>query len=155
MSAKSLKYFMRDNTEEIVTVPGLPSFKDENGKIIDFEIKVLTNEHIRKIQNNYRKRSVATDAKGNPYIINGEVAWKMEKDNDRSLRHIMVEAFVYPDLKDKELMAHYKCQDVTDMPMHVFSNTKDFNDAAQLVMKTLGMIDQPSADEEIEAAKNS
>lgn len=154
MANKSLKYFMRDNTEEVVTVPGLPSFKDENGKVIDFEIKVLSNEHIRKIQNNYRKRSVATDSKGNPYIINGEVAWKTEKDNDRSLRHIMVEAFVYPDLKDKEMMQYYKCDDITDMPTKVFSNTKDFNDAAQLVMKTLGMIESSTPDEEIEAAKN-
>ena len=154
MAAKSLKYFMRDNTEEVVTVPGLESFKDENGKVVDFEIKVLSNEHIRKIQNNYRKRSIATDPKGNPYIVNGEVAWKVEKDNDRSLRHIMVEAFVYPDLKDKELMAHYGCVDVTEMPMHVFSNTKDFNDAAQLVMKTLGMIESTTPDQEIEEAKN-
>ena len=154
MAAKSLKYFMRDNTEEVVTVPGLESFKDENGKVVDFEIKVLSNEHIRKIQNNYRKRSIATDTKGNPYIVNGEVAWKVEKDNDRSLRHIMVEALVYPDLKDKELMAHYGCVDVTEMPMHVFSNTKDFNDAAQLVMKTLGMIESTTPDQEIEEAKN-
>ena len=57
-------------------------------------------------------------------------------------------------LKDKELMAHYKCVDVTDMPMHVFSNTKDFNDAAQLVMRTLGMIENTTPDQEIEDAKN-
>lgn len=154
MAAKSLKYFMRETAEEIVTVPGLERFKDENGKVIDFEIKKLNHEHIRKIQANYRSRRVATDKKGNPYIVNGEVVFQTEKDNDRSLRHIMVEAFVYPDLKDKELMAHYKCEDVTDMPLHVFAEQKEFNDAAKLVMQTLGMIDVPNADDEIEDAKN-
>lgn len=39
---KNLKYFMRDVKPEIVTAPGPSSFKDESGKVIDFEIKVLT-----------------------------------------------------------------------------------------------------------------
>jgi len=39
--AKDLKYFMREQKEEIITVPGPESFKDENGKVIDFEVRVL------------------------------------------------------------------------------------------------------------------
>ena len=92
MEKKNLKYFMRDRKEEIVTVPGPESFKDENGNVIDFEIKVLSQETINKINSAYRKRSMATDKKGNPLIAMGEVVWKVEKDNERASRHMIVEA---------------------------------------------------------------
>ena len=36
MEKKNLKYFMRDTKDEIVTAPGPDSFKDENGKVINF-----------------------------------------------------------------------------------------------------------------------
>ena len=39
---KDLKYFMRNTEPEIVTAPGPDSFKDEDGNVIQFEIKVLT-----------------------------------------------------------------------------------------------------------------
>lgn len=98
MEKKNLKYFMRDTKEEIVTAPGPESFKDENGKVIDFEIKVLSQETINKINEAYRKRSMATDKKGNPLIAMGEVVWKVEKDNARASRHIIAEALQYPNL---------------------------------------------------------
>ena len=151
---KSLKYFMRDNSEEVVTVPGIESFKNEKGEVINFEIKKLSNEHIRKIQEKYRVRTIATDSKGNPYTQNGEVVYAVTKDNNKSLCHVMAEAFVYPDLKSKEMMDFYKCADVTEMPTKVFFNTDEFNKAANIVMRVLGMIDAPSAEEEIDAAKN-
>ena len=73
---KDLKYFMRDLKPEIVTAPGPNSFKDEDGNVILFEIKVLTQEEINKINDGYRRRSMATDKKGNPLISMGEVVWK-------------------------------------------------------------------------------
>ena len=84
MEKKNLKYFMRDTKDEIVTAPGPESFKDENGNVIDFEIKVLSQETINKINEAYRRRSMATDKKGNPLVTMGEVVWKVEKDNARS-----------------------------------------------------------------------
>ena len=44
MSKKDLKYFMRPTEPEIITAPGPESFKDSEGKTIDFEIKVLTTD---------------------------------------------------------------------------------------------------------------
>jgi len=61
---KDLKYFMRNTETEIVTAPGPSSFKDENGKVIQFEIKVLSQEQINKINDAYRRKSMATDKKG-------------------------------------------------------------------------------------------
>ena len=43
MANKDLKYFMREHKEEIVTVPGPASIKDEKGTVINFEIKVLAS----------------------------------------------------------------------------------------------------------------
>lgn len=154
MEKKNLKYFMRDTKEEIVTAPGPESFKDEDGKVIDFEIKVLSQETINKINEAYRKRSMATDKKGNPLIAMGEVVWKVEKDNARASRHIIAEALQYPNLKDPALMKHYNCADMTEMPLKVFSRADEYQHVSRIVMQALGLMETVSDNEEIEAAKN-
>lgn len=151
---KDLKYFMRNTETEIVTAPGPSSFKDENGKVIQFEIKVLSQEQINKINDAYHRRSMATDKKGNPLIALGEVVWKTEKDNAKASRHIIVEALQYPDLKNKELMEYYGCVDVTDMPLKVFSKPDEYQHVSRIVMQALGMASEVNDEEELEAAKN-
>lgn len=153
--AKDLKYFMREKVAQVVTVPGPETFKDENGEVVNLEIKVLTNAEIQKINENYRKRSVALDKKGNPYIALGEVVFKTEKDNARAARHIIAEALVYPDLKDKKLMEYYGCVDITEMPNLVFSRADEFAHVSRMVMSVLGLGGEIISDDEtIEAAKN-
>ena len=71
-SKKNLKYFMRSLEPEVVTAPGLDSFRGEDGKPIPFEVRVLSQERINQINEAYRKRSMATDKKGNPLIAMGE-----------------------------------------------------------------------------------
>lgn len=154
MEKKNLKYFMRDTKEEIVTVPGPDSFKDENGKVIDFEIKVLSQETINKINDAYRKRSMATDKKGNPLIAMGEVVWKVEKDNARASRHIIAEALQYPNLKDPELMKHYGCADMTEMPLKVFSRADEYQHVSRIVMQVLGLMETADDSTDLDAAKN-
>lgn len=70
-SKKNLKYFMRSLEPEVVTAPGLDSFRGEDGKPIPFEVRVLSQERINQINEAYRKRSMATDKKGNPLIAMG------------------------------------------------------------------------------------
>lgn len=153
MAKKDLKYFMRSNEEEIVTVPGPDSFKDEDGNVIQFEIKKLTQEKISEINNAYRKHGIATDKKGNPLVSNGEVIWKTEKDSARASRHMIVEALVYPDLKDSELMKYYGCVDVTEMPLKVFSGADEYSYVSRIVMQALGLA--PTVDDEdLSDAKN-
>lgn len=151
---KDLKYFMREQKDEIVTVPGPESFKDDEGNVIDLEIRVLSQAEIQEINNNYRRRAVATDKKGQPYISNGEVVFKTEKDNARATRHIIVEALQYPDLKDKDLMKFYGVTDVTDMPLKVFSRADEYATVSRAVLQALGIIDAPSDDELVDEAKN-
>ncbi len=151
---KDLKYFMREQKDEIVTVPGPESFKDEEGNVINLEIRVLSQAEIQTINNNYRRRAVATDKKGQPYISNGEVVFKTDKDNARATRHIIVEALQYPDLKDKGLMEYYHCTDVTDMPMLVFSKADEYAHVNRAVLTALGIIEAPEDSELVEDAKN-
>lgn len=155
MSKKDLKYFMHDNQPEVVTAPGPESFKDEEGKVIQFEIKVLSQGEIQKINDNYRKRTMATDKKGNPLIANGEVVWKTERDSARASRHMIVEALQYPDLKDPELMKYYNCVDITEMPLLVFPKSDDYQHVSRIVMQALGLMGGVDDGEELEAAKNS
>ncbi len=152
--AKDLKYFMREREQQIVTAPGPDTFKDENGEVINLEIKVLSNAEIQKISENYRKRSIATDKKGQPYISGGEVVFKTDKDNARAARHIIVEALAYPDLKDKKLMEYYGCLDITEMPQLVFSRADEYAHVSRVVMAALGLGVGADDDETIEAAKN-
>lgn len=155
MPKKDLKYFMRDTQPKVVTVPGPDSFKDDDGNVLQFEIKVLTQAEIQKINDNYRKHSMATDKKGNPLIANGEVVWKTERDNAKASRHMLVEALQYPDLKDPELMKHYNCADVTEMPLLVFPTPDEYQYVSRVVMQALGLMGTVDDGELIEEAKNS
>lgn len=152
---KNLKYFMRSKEDEIVTAPGPESFKDEKGNVIQFEIKVLTQEEINKINEAYRTRGIATDRKGNPLVSGREVVWKTDWDSGKASRHLIVEALRYPNLKDKELMDYYGCVDVTDMPLKVFAKSDEYQHVSRIVMQALGLTGPASDDEDLEAAKNS
>lgn len=152
---KDLKYFMRSREPEIVVVPGPDTFLDDEGNVIPFKIRVIPQEEINLINNNYHNRSLATDKKGNPLIAMGEVVWKTEKDSARAARHLIVEALQYPNLKDKSLMEYYGCVDVTDMPLKVFSRADEYQYVSQIVMQALGLISKVNDEDDLEAAKNS
>ena len=137
---KDLKYFMRSTEPKIVTVPGPDSFKDEDGKVIDFEIRVLSQEEINRINEGL--------------IANGEVVWKTEKDPANASRHIIVEALQYPDLKDPDLMKHFGCVDFTDMPLKVFPTADEYQHVSRIVMQALGLASAISDEEELADAKN-
>jgi hypothetical protein len=154
MAKKDLKYFMRSTEAEIVTAPGPDSFKDDDGNVVQFEIKKLTQEEITRINDAYRRHSMATDKKGNPLVANGEVIWKTERDSAKASRHMIVEALQYPDLKDPELMEYYGCVDVTDMPLKVFSKADEYQHVSRIVMQALGLAAGVSDDEELSDAKN-
>ncbi len=154
MAQKDLKYFMREQKEEIVTAPGPDTITDENGEPIQLEIRVLSSAEIRKIDESYRKRTIALDKKGAPFISGGEVIFKTEKDAGRSVRHIIAEALVYPNLKDPKLMEFYKCADITEMPQLVFPRSDEYAHVTRVVFAALGLSQGATDDETLEAAKN-
>jgi uncharacterized protein (DUF1330 family) len=152
--AKDLKYFMRKRDTEIITVPGPENMLDDNGERIGLELRILDNATIEKIYDNYRRRSIALDKHGAPYIAAGEVVFKTEKDNSRAMRHVIAEALVYPDLKNKELMAFHDCHDITEMPRLVFSRTDEYKHVVRVVLAALGLSDAETEENTLESAKN-
>lgn len=157
MANKNLKYFMREEakTEQVFTVTGPESIRDENGNVVNLEIKKLHNDTITQINNLYRSRTPLKDSKKGFVVQNGEVVYKTEKDNARATRHIIVEALVYPDLKDKDLMKFFGCEDITDMPLKVFPGTDEYAYVSTKVMEILGLVDAEETDKkEVEDAKN-
>lgn len=154
--AKSLSYFMREEAkqEPIITVPGPDTIKDENGNVVNLEIKKLSNEHIAKINEMYTTKTVLKDRKGNFVVQNGQVVYKVEKDNSRAARHIMVEALVYPDLKDEKLMKFFDAVDVTDMPFKVFPDSNEYAYVSKKVMGVLNLLDSEEDENDVEEAKN-
>lgn len=157
MSKKDLKFFMREEKEEIVTAPAPDTFVDDEGKPIELEIRVLSNARVQEIFASYRKRSIATNSKGAPYLGPGsEVLFKTERDSARAVRHIIAEALVYPNLQDEKLMSFYKCNDITEMPLKVFPRADEYAHVSQMVMSALGLSEtqQSSDDTLIDDAKN-
>lgn len=159
MTSKNLKYFMRKEAkeEQIFEVPGLESIKDENGKVVPLKIKKLHNETVANINDMYVTKTPAKDNKGNFIVQNGELVYKVERDRAKATRHILVEALVEPDLKDKELMDFFNCVDITNMPLKVFPDNDEYAYVSRKVMEVIGLIDAESEEKDekdVEDAKN-
>ena len=157
MANKNLKYFMREESkqEQIFQVPAPERFKDDKGEVVQMEIKKLHNDAIARINDMYKSRTPMKDKKGNYIVQNGEVVFRTEKDSVKATRHIIVEALVYPDLKDPELMKFYDCVDITDMPLKVFPDNDEYVYVSRKVLEILGLMDAAENNErEVEDAKN-
>lgn len=157
MSGKNLSYFMREEAkqEQIVSVPGPETIKDENGNVVQLEIRKLSNDTITKINEMYEMKTLLKDRKGNFVVQNGVAVYKIDRDRNKAARHLMVEALVYPDLKDKKLMEFFGCVDITDMPLKVFPDNKEFAHVSRQVLRVLNLTDEDSDEKELEDAKNS
>lgn len=158
MSKKNLAYFMREEvkTEEIVEVPGPSTIKDENGNVIMFQIKKLKMDKINEIFNSYKKSEVYMDRKKRqPYVDNGKVVMIESTDNTKAFRHLVVEAVVYPDMHDSELMNFYDCVDVTDMPVKMFTSD-EYAEVSRIVSDVLGLggASEDDDDDDLKEAKN-
>lgn len=157
MAERTLAYFMRETAkkQEIVEVPGIESIKDENGQVVPFKIKMLTKKEIDDIYDKYRTRTMLCDKKGKPVFNRGQAVFDINTDSNRALRRIMVEALVYPDLHNKELMEFFDCYDFSEMPLKVFPNPKEYDQVANIVLSTIGILDEDEDDEsEVQEAKN-
>lgn len=150
MEVSKFKAFMKPELkeEEILEYPGVDTFKDENGKPIPFKIKCLGRERINEIRKMYRKRKIAKEKNGRPVINGNIVVYEEEYDNEKSTNHIIVDAIVYPDLKNKELMDYYGVVDVTDMPSKLFHKTADFEYINKCIAEACGLSSEESEEEE-------
>ena len=77
------------------------------------------------------------------------------RSSNKALRRFIVEALVYPDLHNKELMDYFDCYEFAEMPLKVFPNPKEYDQVANIVLSTIGILDEDEDDEsEVQEAKN-
>ena len=157
MATKNLKYFMREElkNEDIVEMAGPDSIRDENGNPVMFQIKRLRRDSVDKIYDRYKTLKPALDRNKKPYVVDGKMVMKEEKDYARALRHVIAEALVYPNLHDEELMKYYDCIDVTEMPTKMFTQ-KEYAEVIKMVNHVLGIDDEDEEEQkdDLESAKN-
>ncbi len=154
---KDMKYFMQPKLKEreIVEIPGVDTFKDDDGNVIPFKIQVLNQQEISDIYDTYRKKTRLTDKKGKVIVENGAPVTETEVDAKKALRRLIAEAVVYPNMKDEKLMKFYDCYDFADMPIKLFPDPKNYNYVQNEVLKILGINDDSDEEEtDIETAKN-
>lgn len=154
---KNLSYFMREElkNEDIVEMAGPDSIKDENGNPVVFQIKRLRRDRVDKIYERYKTLKPALDKNKKPYVVDGKMVMKEEKDYAKALRHVIAEALVYPNLRDEKLMKFYDCIDVTEMPVKVFTQ-KEYTEVIKMINHVLGIDDEDEEEQQddVESAKN-
>lgn len=158
MADKNMRYFMREElkNEDIVEMPGPKSIKDENGEPVVFKFKRLLRERVDRIYANYRTVNPALDKNNKPYVVDGKLVMREEKDYAKALRHVLAESLVYPNLRDEELMKFYNCTDMTEMPIKMFTQN-EYAEVIKLLNLVLGIEsaeDEEQQEEDLESAKN-
>ena len=154
MAGRDLSYFMKGVTEEpeSVEIRGLDRFKDEKGNVIPFTVRILGQDRVTEIFERYRKRKLVYKKNGKPEVVGGSAVFEDDSDTARAVRHLIVEALEYPNLRDEKLMESYGCVDITEMPNKVFRNFKEYNYVAQNVLALHGLNDEDV--DEVKEAKN-
>lgn len=161
MAKYDLKYFMREElkSDEIVEVPGVATFSDEEDKPIPLQFRVLGKEEINAIRKKFTKNKIVCDEKGKRlFDKSGRPVIEAEIDNFAATNRLIVESLVFPNLKDPELMSFYSVLDATDMPNKIFKHFKDHQYVEEQMLIALGISDEeaePTDDELINEAKNS
>jgi len=154
-----MKYFMREElkNDEIVEIPGIELFKDKEGKVIPFQVKVLGTDEVNKIRKAFSKKRIVMDDKGKRLFDKfGRPVLSDETDTEAATRRLVIDALVYPDLKDPELMKFFGVNDVMEMPFKLFKNPRDWSYVSNAVAEVLGInSDETVSDDElISEAKN-
>lgn len=93
----SLKSFFKENNIKIENVKYIASdrFKDENGEVIEWELKVLDNKKVDELRNRFSSRS----------YVNHKEEFKFNSED--FMKVFVTEAIVFPNLTDKDLQDSY------------------------------------------------
>ena len=118
-----LSYFMRENKPSESEYPAPKGFVDKDGNRINLKFRILSESEITEIRRHWRETRFAKDERTGRYIFTptGKIATYENYDGDSAMREMLVESLVYPNLRDKNLMAHFNCVNAFDMPTNVFT----------------------------------
>lgn len=153
-NATSLKFFMCEELKQemIVEVPGIQTFCDDKGEPVPFKLRAIGSDELNKIRDGCHIRKMVKDKKGKPMFLNGQIQYTDEYDNVLLTDMLIVSSLVFPDLRDKELLAFYNEQDSTKLVHKVFRKIEDYKYISEKVMEVSGITDD--ADDVIDTVKN-
>ena len=156
MSNASIKSFMRSKArqEEVVSVLAPEGFVDEKGERAVLKVKRLSTNHINKVYEQYNYSTIARDENKQPIVRNNRIVKDFVQYAEGNINRLIVDALVFPDLHDKELMEFYGCVDVMDMPHAVFASRSEYEYVRDVVMKLSGTLSGEECDCIINEAKN-
>lgn len=150
----SISAFMRPELKEetIIEIPGIKTFIDEKGNPIPFKIRAITTADLTRIRKACHKRRPAKDAKGKLIFQNGQLQYDDQYDGNEMSDQMIVQALIYPDLHNKELLDYYGVQDSVDLVHKLFSKLDDYTYMIEQIQQASGI--SSDGDEIIEDAKN-
>lgn len=153
----NLKAFMKPELKEQETIelPGVKAFTDSKGEPIPFILRKLTRSQLKEIRDNNTTTTVVKDKRTNRPMVgnNNRIVYDEQYDSEAAGREIMVECFVQPDLKAKELREFYGVQLNTELPEKLFQG-EDWDYANKCVLIACGLADEETQDEIMKKVKN-
>ena len=155
MEKNKLSYFLRKPGPRYKEFEAPSTIKDENGNPVMIKVRVLTQEEIDKIIENYTTKQTARDGKKKaPIVQNGMLVEKQERNYNRAMRHLVAEAIVDPDLKSQEAMDFFECWDMSDIIYKAFPTPDEYNYVTNSVLEILGLVNDTEENDDVKAAKN-
>ncbi len=136
----ALSAFLKENRKEKGTVKYAVSkdFVDENGKVIEWEIRALKSREADAIRN----ACTEINAKGK----------KVTVDQSKFNRLTAAKCTVFPNLNDQELQDSYGVMCAEDLVAELLDNDGEYQNYIKKVMEVSGYME--SDEELIETAKN-
>lgn len=152
----SIKAFMRKKAkeEEVVSVYAPESFIDENGEKVVMQVKRLSTNRVNQIYEIYNKQVVARDEEGQPIIRNNRIVKDFKQDTEGNINRLIIEALVFPNLRDPELMKFYGCVDVMEMPHAVFASKNEYDYVRDVILSLASTLSGDESKYIIDEAKN-
>lgn len=150
----SISAFMRPELKEetIIEIPGIKTFIDEKGNPIPFKIRAITTADLTRIRKACHERRIVKDAKGKPIFQNGQIQFDDQYDGNAMNDQMIVQALVYPDPHNRELLDFYGVEDSVDLIHKLFRKLDDYTYITEQIQKASGITSD--GDEVIEDAKN-
>ncbi|MEG2521251.1 MAG: phage portal protein [Anaerovoracaceae bacterium] len=140
----NLKAFFAENVKEEETTKVAVSnrFKDENGKIIPWEIKAVTSQRDEELREKSTKR---VDVEGNPGVKVPEL------DVNTYIGLLISECVVFPDLHNAELQNSYKVMDASSLAK-IMLKGGEYQELSKQIQKVNGF--NIKFEDEVDEAKN-
>jgi hypothetical protein len=134
------KAFLKQNKEvkENIKIAASESFKDENGNIVEWEIRPLKTKEADYIRN----ECTSINQKGK----------KVDVDNAKFNRMIAAKCTVFPNLNDKELQDSYGVMSGDQLIVEMLDNDGEYQAYCQKILEISGYNKTDS--QLVEEAKN-